>query len=602
MISISNNTTPQRRRTVVTALFPSMLGVALLAGCSVSDSIEGLEDVRQDNDGECSEELDLRVNQGAWNGSSYAFGHDSVSTIRTTGAPADVDDTRWAMLHDGSGFYQYFMNTAGDKVHQFKWNGTAYAYQNKSIPVVGYPSEADKSSFAMLHDGEIARLYFLNGAKNRLIQGAFNSAQNAFVHGHQSADFPVNGIPGDADFTGWGMLHSGGNYHLYSYAGGPNAIYQYVYNPQNETYEFGPEGFHSRLDITGFPGDSNLEDFAMLHDGDAYRFYVQGLSTCFPCAVEGACDDCTPGPTGLCPEHIDAAIDMIGGEDMQEHGDDIVDHINDGEVPDDDWAGHDDDIHLIQAYHPQFNPDPRGPECHDAKVDLGTELVLDTAAVVSDLFFFKNYFTQGMRNAAKPVAQQMVHELVHENDFVKVYVAAANTANEASRVEKAGEMAFKLLGANGFTHVMFEGMKARYDLHHRLGRWHLAADILVGAATVISVIVPETWPAWVLKLTGFLRTVTDVANLGVDLKINLENYHHKCGGDNCGDGTCGQLDYSYGCIADCQADYDAACSGGCGSYTGGDELCDAYCNQCNNNSVCEPGFGEDSTTCPSDCS
>ncbi|MEM9455599.1 MAG: DUF2891 family protein [Myxococcota bacterium] len=271
MISISNNKVCHHRRAIVTALLPSMLGMVSLAACGTSYSRNGSEDVRE-NGSEClDEELDLRVNQGAWNGSSYAFGHNSIPTIRTTGEPADLDHERWAMLHDGKGYLQYFMNEAGDKVHRFEWDGESYAYQDESVPVVGFPPKTDKSSFAMLHDGELARLYFLNEAKNQLIQGAFDPNQNAFVYGYQSGDFPIMDIPEDADFTGWAMLHSGDDYHLYSYAGDQNAIYHYTYIADDKGFRLSAT---PKQDITGFPGDSSRRDFAMLHDGGASRLYL----------------------------------------------------------------------------------------------------------------------------------------------------------------------------------------------------------------------------------------------------------------------------------------------------------------------------------------
>lgn len=322
----------------------------------------------------------------------------------------------------------------------------------------------------------------------------------------------------------------------------------------------------------------------------------------YECINEGACEGCTPGPSGVCPERIADAVSDIGGEDMNQFEHDITKDIHNGAEPDEGWEGNDHDIHLIQEYHPQFSPDSRDDECWDAKIELGAELILDTAAVTSDLVFYGGYFSKEMREAAKATAMAEALDVEVEDEIVQYYIAATNEAHEASRIEKTGEIVFQLLGANGFTHVLFEGMKQRYDLHHWAGRWHLTSDILVGAATIASVIVPESWPAWLVKLTGFLRTVSDVANLGIDMKRNIGTYQSKCGMDTCGDGECGPLDYSYGCSADCQADYDAACNGGCGSYTGGDPLCDAYCTQCNSNSICEPGFGEDPTTCPSDCS
>lgn len=258
-------------------------------------------------------------------------------------------------------------------------------------------------------------------------------------------------------------------------------------------------------------------------------------SDCYPCVSEGACDDCTPGPTGLCPEHIDAAIDLIGGEHMQAYRDDIIDHIHNGTVPHEDWAGHDVDLHLIQEFQSQSQSTQAQSarnagelSCFDASVDLGTELLLDTAAVLSDFFFFSGYFNPEMKTAARSAAREVSHDLVHETETVKLFVAGSEEATEASRIARMSEVTFSLLGANGFSHVLFEGMKKRYDLHHWLGRWHLASDILVGTATVATVVVPQSWPVWVVKLTGYFRALADVINWGVDLTINVENVKEAC--------------------------------------------------------------------------
>lgn len=53
--------------------------------------------------------LAASLNQSAWvpNTSNYEYGHNSIPNMQITGAPADADWSRWAMLHDKSAYRLY---------------------------------------------------------------------------------------------------------------------------------------------------------------------------------------------------------------------------------------------------------------------------------------------------------------------------------------------------------------------------------------------------------------------------------------------------------------------------------------------------------------
>lgn len=264
-----------------------------------------LEDLDRGDGDECPIAGDLVAFQKArfnFSTKDYEIGHE---VIGLKDAPSDMNVNAWAALHDGSDEYVYYMNTARNALHQFKYTEAdnddrypglgglgglggfalpSYEFQ-RTIPFTGYPGDADKSSFAMLHDGGATRLYFLNNGKNQLIQGAFNSANNRFEFGHNSIErINITGIPGDADFRGWGMLHAGSHYSLYSLAkdnSGPDDLYQFGWN--GSSYHLGGkdtdgdgvgDDLIKEIDLTGHDDYTVHGDFAMMHGDGDYQLLI----------------------------------------------------------------------------------------------------------------------------------------------------------------------------------------------------------------------------------------------------------------------------------------------------------------------------------------
>lgn len=226
-----------------------------------------------------------RVNQAAWvsGTTTYRFGHRSIPTIPITGAPADTDWSRWGMLHDGDVYRMYFFRAGSvDRIYQFGWNGSSYEHGHRSIPVlslVDAPADADASSFGMLHDGGAYRLYLRKaGEPDVLYQFVWVPGTTTYRFGHGGA-FPsirVTDFPADTDWSRWAMLHDGERYRFYAMKGGTSSrVYQGAFDRSDNTYRF---GFRSIRELTldGTPADSDTSSFAMLHDGDDYRFYFKG--------------------------------------------------------------------------------------------------------------------------------------------------------------------------------------------------------------------------------------------------------------------------------------------------------------------------------------
>ncbi|MEM6996534.1 MAG: hypothetical protein AAF721_38885, partial [Myxococcota bacterium] len=222
------------------------------------------------------------LNQAAYvpGTTEYEFGFNSIPTIPITGAPADTDFTRSAMLHDGDTYRLYFMPEGeDDAVYQFGFDAAAGAYDYgfnsiPTIPVTGAPDAADTSSFAMLHDGDTYRLYFLSeDATLRVYQFGFDPAEGEYIYGYNSIpQINIVGTPAGADWDGWGMLHDGDTYRLYAFGSAAHdTIVQHGFDGAN--YTWGSNSIPT-LDLTMIPADSNTDDFAMLHDGADYRFYM----------------------------------------------------------------------------------------------------------------------------------------------------------------------------------------------------------------------------------------------------------------------------------------------------------------------------------------
>lgn len=223
------------------------------------------------------------LNQFAWvaGTTTYQFGHHSIPNIPVTDAPADANLSRWSMLHDNSTYRFYcFRGSLSNTLYQFGFNGSSYAYGHNSIPeltLVDFPSNTDASSFAMLHDDSNYRLYMRRlGHRQTLYQAAWVPATTTYRFGYNSIpSIQVTGFPPDTDWSRWGMLHDGLAYRFYAFRlGTNNQFYQGSFNRATNAYEY---AFNSipELTLIGTPPNSDTSSAALLHDNADYRFYFQ---------------------------------------------------------------------------------------------------------------------------------------------------------------------------------------------------------------------------------------------------------------------------------------------------------------------------------------
>lgn len=224
------------------------------------------------------------VNQGAWipGTTTYEFGYHSIPNIPITGAPADTNFARWAMLHDGSAYRMYFFRgSTSDTLYQFAWDGSSYAFGHNSIPVltlVGAPADVDASRLTMLHSGAAYHAYLRRlGDPTTLYQFVWVPGTTTYqwaLAGYYPT-LPVTGFPADTDWSRWNMLHDGAAYRIYAFRyGSTDRLLQGSWNPAAAAYQFAHNSI-PELTLAGYPASSDVGRSAMLHDGVDYRLYFQ---------------------------------------------------------------------------------------------------------------------------------------------------------------------------------------------------------------------------------------------------------------------------------------------------------------------------------------
>jgi len=265
---------------LINILGRALLPVTLLVMVGCGGAGDGYSD---ENIGDRTEEVEkvYSLNQAAFNGRSYQYGHSSIKNIKISGAPEDTDYERWAMLHDGGDYRLYFFKKeSNNTLYQFVFNSTSSKYEYgfagaiPELTISGTPTDADSSTFAMLHDGNDYRLYMRSKTNRSLYQFAFNPRSQQYEYGYNSINnIVITGSPADVDLNRWGMLHDGSKYRFYAFKGSSKTdIYQFAFN--GSSYAYGYSSI-SNLKVTEMPDISDTSSFSMLHDGLRYRFYFK---------------------------------------------------------------------------------------------------------------------------------------------------------------------------------------------------------------------------------------------------------------------------------------------------------------------------------------
>lgn len=224
--------------------------------------------------------------QGSWipGTDNYEYGYNSIPDIPITGAPADADFSRFSMLYDGSAYRLYvFRGGSRDSLYQFSFDGSSYAYGHNSIPLLtltGAPVDADASSFSMLHEGSHYHAYLRKrGEPTTLYQFIWIPGTSTYQYGAAGylPSLSVTGFPAGLDWSRWTMLYDANTYRIYTFRNNENnLIQQGSWNPSAGAYQYAFDSI-PELNLVGFPANSNFKRAAMLYDGGAYRFYFQSM-------------------------------------------------------------------------------------------------------------------------------------------------------------------------------------------------------------------------------------------------------------------------------------------------------------------------------------
>ncbi|UCB55982.1 MAG: hypothetical protein JSW45_05495 [Thiotrichales bacterium] len=153
----------------------------------------------------------------------YEYGHRSIPELKLVNIPDDADTSRFAMLHDGSTYRLYFRAKSNIfTMYQFGYNPATQSYEfgRNSIPtlfITGAPLDVDTSRWAMLHDGSDYRLYLgKTGNEDAIYQFAYNVSSSDYEFGYRSIDQLTLADTPEGSFTDeFAMLHDGADYRFY---------------------------------------------------------------------------------------------------------------------------------------------------------------------------------------------------------------------------------------------------------------------------------------------------------------------------------------------------------------------------------------------------
>ena len=95
---------------------------------------------------------------------NYEFAQSpAIPTLKVSGFPDDSDWGRWSMLYDNTTYRIYvFKLGSNTQFYQGAWNGSEYVYGYNSIDILSLedtPANSNLASMSMLYDGSAYRFY-----------------------------------------------------------------------------------------------------------------------------------------------------------------------------------------------------------------------------------------------------------------------------------------------------------------------------------------------------------------------------------------------------------------------------------------------------------
>ncbi|MGB0524447.1 MAG: hypothetical protein ACPGJS_15860 [Flammeovirgaceae bacterium] len=207
--------------------------------------------------------------------------YEKERNIDVVGSPSDSDWNRWAMLHssktnEGDELYRLycFQHGTNDTLYQFGYNEKADQYEfgyksDKVLKIKGVSPQLDTATFAMLHDGENYRLYFLDFLNpHRLHQFVYDGFQYVIEASNPIMD--LVGLSPSVDTRRMAMASDNGiSYELYLFEQGKKGhLLHAMYEEQHNTYDV-----TDRIPLGVDLNEADITSFSLLQDGEDYWCY-----------------------------------------------------------------------------------------------------------------------------------------------------------------------------------------------------------------------------------------------------------------------------------------------------------------------------------------
>jgi hypothetical protein len=157
------------------------------------------------------------------NSGDFEYGYRSIRILRLTNIPADADTDSFAMSNVGnssSGSYYAHMRSLSNPamIYTFRFNGVnSYAYE-RSYTITGAPADVDWSRWAMMYGQSASRFYAgKTGDDSTIYQFKYNPTTQSYQWGYNGSipALSVVNMPAESDTYDFAMLHNGSQYHFY---------------------------------------------------------------------------------------------------------------------------------------------------------------------------------------------------------------------------------------------------------------------------------------------------------------------------------------------------------------------------------------------------
>lgn len=156
------------------------------------------------------------------------------------------------------------------KQREFKLN------TNNAASSLGVAMMQSTCKMIMICIGFLSLLACQSNVDLVLYQAAYEEDSMEFQFGYKALEeLNIIDAPDDADLQRWAVLHDGDTYRFYCFRGDFNALYQFALHPQSRAFEYGYNSIDKfAIGLTSVPDDASTSAFYMLHDGEQSKLYL----------------------------------------------------------------------------------------------------------------------------------------------------------------------------------------------------------------------------------------------------------------------------------------------------------------------------------------